>query len=153
MSAKNNLKGNKYNRLTVIEDSGQRVKGDILWRCRCDCGNEKLVLGYHLKNGAVQSCGCLHKDSAQRRGQLNGETHVYTLSPKLCKRNTSGYKGVHWDKRNEIWIAEIGFGGKHYKLCSSKDINDCVQERANAEDAIRGNCFEAYMMRLRGISI
>lgn len=50
--------GNRYGRLTIIE----RAKTSQLftkWRCRCDCGTIKEVLGYALRAGRVQSCGCL----------------------------------------------------------------------------------------------
>ncbi len=33
------LAGMRFGRLTVIEDSGERKNGYILWRCKCDCGD------------------------------------------------------------------------------------------------------------------
>lgn len=32
------------------------------------------------------------------------------------RNNTSGYKGVTWDKRRSIWIAQIALNKKHYNL-------------------------------------
>lgn len=32
------------------------------------------------------------------------------------KTNTSGYKGVHWHKRDKHWRAQIAFDGKHVNL-------------------------------------
>lgn len=32
--------------------------GNYYYRCRCSCGNEKLVLGYSLRYGESESCGC-----------------------------------------------------------------------------------------------
>ena len=54
------LVGHKYGLLTVIGrvDDPDR-EGFSLWRCLCDCGNEKLVEGYQLRIGLVASCGCL----------------------------------------------------------------------------------------------
>lgn len=43
----------KYGKLTAIEYLG---KG--MWRCQCDCGNEKIVYGGHLETGHTKSCGC-----------------------------------------------------------------------------------------------
>lgn len=31
------------------------------WLCRCDCGNEKVILGSSLVTGHTKSCGCLSK--------------------------------------------------------------------------------------------
>ena len=52
--------GNKYGRLTVIEEAGRDKDNRVLWRCHCDCGNEKIALGKSLRAGLVLSCGCLH---------------------------------------------------------------------------------------------
>ena len=39
-----NLQGQRFGKRTVLEDSGQRrAGGGILWRCRCQCGQEKLI--------------------------------------------------------------------------------------------------------------
>lgn len=51
--------GRRFGHLTVIEDSGQRQGNSILWRCRCDCGNETLAVRHQLVSGKLQSCGCL----------------------------------------------------------------------------------------------
>ena len=41
------LKGNKYNMLTVISMNGRDKYGKILWLCKCECGNETIT---HRKN-------------------------------------------------------------------------------------------------------
>ena len=53
-----NLVGRRYGMLTVVAAAGLS-KGNSLWRCRCDCGGEKLVTAGSLNYGTVQSCGCL----------------------------------------------------------------------------------------------
>ena len=56
--------GNRYGRLIVIEKV-QRKKGDrghTKWRCRCDCGNETISDAAALRDGRIQSCGCLIKE-------------------------------------------------------------------------------------------
>lgn len=53
--------GTKFGKLTVIEDLGfrQHVEGhNRRWyKCLCDCGNFKEVMGNSLKTGNVCSCG------------------------------------------------------------------------------------------------
>ena len=54
------LTGQRFGRLTVVEKMPYNDKFNrILWRCKCDCGNEKIVMGAYLRTGAVSSCGCL----------------------------------------------------------------------------------------------
>jgi hypothetical protein len=60
-----NLTGQKFGRLTVLEDVG-RKHNHILWKCLCDCGNMVEVIGSHLRCGNTKSCGCLHKMSRGR---------------------------------------------------------------------------------------
>lgn len=54
-----NLIGNRYGHLVVVEYGGMRERDHrSLWRCVCDCGNDKLVPTSLLTGGAVTSCGC-----------------------------------------------------------------------------------------------
>lgn len=54
------LTGKKYGMLTVIEEVPDiRKFGSIVWRCKCDCGNETLVSSNALRTGNTISCGCL----------------------------------------------------------------------------------------------
>lgn len=55
------LIGQRFEMLTVIEDSGERDRTSILWRCKCDCGGEILVKRHQLTSGAVANCGCIPK--------------------------------------------------------------------------------------------
>lgn len=59
---KKNLTGQKFGRLTVIKDSGQRKDNRIIWECQCECGNITYVSTNDLTTGNTQSCGCYHKE-------------------------------------------------------------------------------------------
>lgn len=72
--------GNRHGKLTVIRQAQRRVRaaatkrerapdasgsvlrGNALWVCRCDCGNEVTVLGSSLRSGNTLSCGCWHRE-------------------------------------------------------------------------------------------
>lgn len=56
--------GNKYGHLLVLEYYGINNDGKSLWKCQCDCGNEKITTGKSLRAGLCKSCGCL-KSSAE----------------------------------------------------------------------------------------
>lgn len=44
--------------------------GIARWRCRCSCGNERVVRGTDLRNGSSQRCrGCSFKTPAGRAAQ------------------------------------------------------------------------------------
>lgn len=52
------LTGQKFNRLTVIRQAGFK-KNLVVWLCKCECGNEKIVPTKLLNSKHTQSCGCL----------------------------------------------------------------------------------------------
>ena len=49
--------GERYGYLTVVKYAGSTPK-DVLWLCKCDCGNEKIIAARHLCDGRKSSCGC-----------------------------------------------------------------------------------------------
>ena len=59
MPAKINLIGQKFGKLTVIEQTSERKNKSIVWICKCDCGNIVSIDSYNLRNKITQSCGCI----------------------------------------------------------------------------------------------
>lgn len=90
------LVGNKYGRLSVVEQ-GKHIGDKIAWVCKCECGNITEVSGDHLKSGATQSCGCMH------RGKLH---HNYnpnkTDEERLKKRYILGKHTID-EFRNKVY--------------------------------------------------
>ena len=70
---KENLMGQKFGTLTVLEKSKNKSKDNrTLWICQCDCGNIIEVLAKELKSGKRKNCGCLTKNdlTGKRFGTL-----------------------------------------------------------------------------------
>ena len=55
---RSNLIGQRFGRLTVLEDTGERWKRQIIWKCQCDCGKITNVCTDYLTTGRTASCGC-----------------------------------------------------------------------------------------------
>lgn len=53
-----NLIGQRFGRLIVLEDTGERWKRQIIWKCQCDCGKITNVCTDYLTTGHTASCGC-----------------------------------------------------------------------------------------------
>lgn len=62
------LTGQRFGRLVVIRECGRDKYGQVLWLCRCDCGNELVVRGYSLRIEETQSCGCLNRERSTKHG-------------------------------------------------------------------------------------
>lgn len=57
----------------VLEDTNKRQSGAIVWRCKCDCGNETLVSTGNLTSGHTTSCGCNKHISVPQIESLTGQ--------------------------------------------------------------------------------
>jgi hypothetical protein len=57
------LTGKRYGKLVVEKFSYQSKTRANYWECRCDCGNNIVERGSHLKSGFVRSCGCFVEDT------------------------------------------------------------------------------------------
>lgn len=70
-----NLIGMRFGRLVVVEklprrrsDTGRLIPQE--WRCKCDCGEEKIAQSGPLVYGKIKSCGCMQKEMYAK-----GNTH------------------------------------------------------------------------------
>ena len=85
--------GQKFGRLTVIERATNTKEGRAQWKCRCDCGNELIVTGKHLRSGNTKSCGCLQKDRTSEASLIDltgkhfGKLLVLSRIPGRTKSN------------------------------------------------------------------
>jgi hypothetical protein len=52
------LVGQWFGRLEVLERAGSYRNTHAMWRCRCRCGVEVVVVGKNIRSGNTQSCGC-----------------------------------------------------------------------------------------------
>lgn len=65
---KNDLTSKKFGRWTVLYKTNERTKNrNIIYHCKCECGNEKNVDAYTLSSGQSKSCGCLNNELRAER--------------------------------------------------------------------------------------
>lgn len=105
------LTGQKFGRLSAIEKVGgiQKHNG-VLWRCKCDCGNEKIVPSGTLKSGNTRSCGCLANDiKSRKRGAIKDEENG--------KRITRIHDGMVDRCYNKNCKAYKYYGARGIKVC------------------------------------
>lgn len=107
----------RFGRLLAVERV-QSLNGRDRWRCLCDCGNEKLVLSQNLRNGHVQSCGCLSSEKKRERfitynASIGREIHGETLT-RLYKIYI-GIKSRCCDKNHRTFSQ---YGGRGISICA-----------------------------------
>ena len=90
------LTGQKFGKLTVIErDMQYRDKG-VYWKCICECGNEKTILGKTLRSGATKSCGCLRRIVPSKVNTKNLIGQKFGKLTVIEKTEKSSCNGVIW---------------------------------------------------------
>lgn len=102
----NALSGQKYGRLTVVDEYIVPPRGERKWLCRCDCGTQRHVLERTLLYGGSESCGCLRKEklveaiSPDLTGQVFGELTVLRRAEKPKARGT-------------VWVCKCSCGAEY----------------------------------------
>ena len=98
----------RFGRLEVIERCGVKST-KVLWRCKCDCGNEVVVRGADLRKGATHSCGCLQRELLGKRNTRHGmrQTRIYNIWGLMVSRCT-----------NPNTPCYNRYGGRGIELCS-----------------------------------
>lgn len=107
--------GDRYGRLTVLERCGSKDNRAI-FNCRCDCGNELIVLGKNLRNGNTKSCGCLVSDTARL---LNERTKTIHGATKMGRptRLYRIYVGMQTRCYNKNYHGYKNYGGRGITVC------------------------------------
>lgn len=60
--------GKRFGKLLVTELVGKDKHGQFRWKCQCDCGKEKVIVGQSLRSGGTTSCGCNKAKNGYKHG-------------------------------------------------------------------------------------
>lgn len=88
------LTGQRFGRLTVIEKSNDYTfqTDEVVWKCKCDCGNYINIRGYSLRSGNTKSCGCLFDEYLQTIDCVNPNRNLKDLTGKIFGKLTVLYE-------------------------------------------------------------
>lgn len=93
------LTGQVFNYLTVLEiDENYKKEKQInsrkiYWKCRCKCGTIISVEGTHLRQGEIQSCGCMISRGETKIAEILNNNHIPYEKQKTfltCKNEETG---------------------------------------------------------------
>lgn len=110
--------GQIFSKLIVLEQAGRNSLKKVLWRCRCECGNETVVVSGSLVTGNTTSCGCGFKETVTKHGGSGkGSYNTWRAMIRRCTVQTDkdypryGGKGVwvcpEW-LQYEKFVADMG---------------------------------------------
>lgn len=77
--------GQKFGKLLVIEQVGRNKLKKVLWKCKCECGNEVDVVAGSLVTGNTTSCGCVLKEAITKHGGCkNASYNTWRAMVRRC---------------------------------------------------------------------
>lgn len=114
--------GKRYGKLKVlnIEENIQNRRGKMV-RCRCDCGNEKIVCCTDLKDGKIGSCGCSNSIGESKINAILIENNMnykrqYSFPDLKGDKNVLLFDFAIFDKENNLKYLIEYQGIQHYQI-------------------------------------
>lgn len=148
-----NVIGQKFGRLLIIDDSGERKGGYTMWNCRCDCGNTVKVKSGLLYKGATKSCGCYQKEIASRIHNKHKATHQrllniwYAMRQRCYRKKNDNYK---WYGQRGIRVCKEWRDNyqsfETWALKNGYDDSLCIDRIDNEKGYAPDNCRWITMM-------
>jgi hypothetical protein len=104
------IPGEKYNRLTIIQEVETKNYRRRV-ECRCDCGNQSIILMSNLTMNRTKSCGCLNMENKK-----NNVKHSHTINGLITSEYTA------WvNMRNRCYNSKNNrfqhYGGRGITVC------------------------------------
>lgn len=81
-----------FGKLLVIENAGRNKHGHKLYKCKCDCGTEKIVRADTLLSGKVSSCGCSRGNHKHGMSRTSTYQCWNAMLARCTNSNDSSYK-------------------------------------------------------------
>lgn len=104
-----------FSRLKVVKRHANTNKfRQTFWLCQCICGNTTTVNGRHLRDGNIQSCGCLNLEinSSRMKGNQYGLKHGLTDHPLRAIRKAMTHRC--YNPNNRFYK---NYGGRGITVC------------------------------------
>lgn len=140
------ITGERFGKLTVLRPTGRKQGTNIVWLCQCDCGKQTELSTSSLKASYRVSCGCYAREHLKqvsemgltylRENELKDQTSLCRLTAKTPNTNTSGRKGVFFDRNKRRWVAHICIQKKRIHLGYFNKFEDAVKAREKAEEEL-----------------
>ena len=106
--------GQKFGKLTVLFPIDEKYQKKIVWWCKCDCGNEKAIVGTKLRNGHTKSCGCFVSQRAKEKNTKHGHsTRLYGTTGEY-----NSWAGIIQRCTNPNNQKYMNYGGRGIKVCN-----------------------------------
>lgn len=124
----------KFGRLLVLTRVANDRNRNIVYSCKCECGNIKNVTKTNLVKGVTKSCGCLRKELARRpkdiltRKKISNFAKIRCFSSETRKKMSLAQKG----EKSHMWKGGISGESKMIRESSAyREWRNLVFKRDN----------------------
>lgn len=154
------LEGQRFGHLTVIRRDGSNKWKEILWLCKCDCGNVTHVTSRNLRTGRIKSCGKPQDFTGQTFGELYviGLDHIDTKRRRYfkckcsCGKETvvsgSSLKAGTTTSCGHVWLEAIHSKGTHG--LSNDPIYSCWEDMVHRVTHKADRNYKHYTENING---
>ena len=115
MGKLNIISGQKFNRLTIIEEVEPTFnylgKMERRFNFKCECGNIKEIRLHDVKQGVTKSCGCLNMENKK-----NKIKHSHTIN-KIATSEYDAWSNMKQRCNNLNNCSFKYYGGRGIKVC------------------------------------
>ena len=101
----------RFGQQVAIRPCGKNKSGNILWLCKCDCGNTHVVPSGKLVQGKSKSCGCYRR----KNSTCMLEKHGITTGGK--PRTFIIWNGMKSRCLNHNSTSYKNYGGRGISIC------------------------------------
>ena len=139
------LTNQKFGKLTALYSIGSNNNKNIIWHCKCECGEECDVASHDLLTGNTKSCGCMRTKSF-------GDDVILTAIRKNLKLTLRTYSNPEYfltlkSPNNGSMTASVKetISGKVYMLLEDTYLNKVIFEDTGFSAGIEyGGDFEKF---------
>ncbi len=90
MTALLDISGKRFGRLLAV-----RYMGDSTWLFSCDCGTHKTIRSKDVRNGKINSCGCIRRETTGAKRRTHGlrqipEYKIWLRMKQRCHNERCG---------------------------------------------------------------
>lgn len=137
-------------KFALVSDKDYKYLSQWKWYALCNRGS--YYAARKIRVGKKQTTLYMHQALAERLGFKHRADHVNqngldnrrlnlrdatnkqnAENQKLRKNNTSGHKGVYWDKQKSKWRPRICHNGRKISLGLFETLEDAIKARKEAE--------------------
>lgn len=122
------LEGKKFGFLTVLKSTDRRTSSgrEIIWECKCECGNLTYVSTTNLKSGHTQSCGCIKSKGEEKIAKILTQNNINFIHQKTfntCKFQDSNYYAYFDFYVDNKYLIEYD-GEQHFQYKENRGWNN-----------------------------